>query len=151
MDKEEKKASKKAMDLLLRQDRTEKELSERLYRAGFSEKAAAAAIAYVSSFGYLDDLRYASNYLFYHKGHQSKKEIRFKLLNKGVPKDIIAQAMEEYAPEDEYEALRSQLGKRLKGKTVRELETKDKNKIIAYLSRKGYGIAAIRRAMEETE
>lgn len=151
MDEEDKRAAKKAMDLLLQQDRTEKELSERLCRAGFSEKAAAAAMAYVSSFGYIDDLRYASNYLAYHKGQRSKKELQFKLMNKGVPKDVIARAMEEYTPEDEREALRNQLRKRLKGKAVQELELKEKNKITASLARKGYGITAIRKIMEEME
>lgn len=147
MDEEEKKAAKKAMDLLLRQDRTEKELSERLYRAGYSEKAVAAAMAYVSSFGYINDLRYAANYVSYHKGQRSRKELRYKLMNKGVPKEIIAQALEAYEGEDEYEALENLLRKRLKGRTVQELELKEKNKIIAYLARKGYSISAIKKVM----
>ncbi len=150
MDEEEKKAAKKAMDLLLQQDRTEKELSERLYRAGFSEKAIASAIAYVRGFGYIDDLRYAENYLFYHKGQRSRKELRYKLMNKGIPKEIIAQAFEGYDREDECEALRNQLRKRLKGRTVQELELKEKEKIIAYLARKGYGISEIKKVMQET-
>lgn len=52
---EVRKAKEKAMRLLLQQDRTEKELRDRLYRAGFSETASEAAMQYVSGFGYLDD------------------------------------------------------------------------------------------------
>ena len=59
---EVRKAKEKAMRLLLQQDRTEKELRDRLYRAGFSETASEAAMQYVSGFGYLDDRRYAENY-----------------------------------------------------------------------------------------
>ena len=151
MSEEEKKAVKKAMDLLLQQDRTEKELSDRLYRGGFSEKAIAHAMAYVSSFGYIDDLRYAANYLFYHKGQRSRKELQYKLLNKGVSKEIIARAMEEYESEDEYEALRNQLRKRLKGRMPEELTYEEKNKTIAYLARKGYGISAIKAVMSEKQ
>ena len=41
---EVRKAKEKAMRLLLQQDRTEKELRDRLYRAGFSETASEAAM-----------------------------------------------------------------------------------------------------------
>ncbi|MFR2953958.1 MAG: hypothetical protein ACLTJ7_03590 [Clostridium sp.] len=51
---EVRKAKEKAMRLLLQQDRTEKELRDRLYRAGFSETASEAAMQYVSGFGYLE-------------------------------------------------------------------------------------------------
>ena len=76
---EVRKAKEKAMRLLLQQDRTEKELRDRLYRAGFSETASEAAMQYVSGFGYLDDRRYAENYISFHKGRRSRKEISFKL------------------------------------------------------------------------
>ena len=56
---EDLKAASKAMQLLLYRQRTEKELREKLYEKGFSENASEAAIAYVKSFGYLDDRRYA--------------------------------------------------------------------------------------------
>ena len=44
---ENKKATEKAMNLLLQQDRTRKELLDRLYRAGFSERASTYAMEYV--------------------------------------------------------------------------------------------------------
>ena len=53
---EVRKAKEKAMRLLLQQDRTEKELRDRLYRAGFSETASEAAMQYVSGFGYFIQL-----------------------------------------------------------------------------------------------
>lgn len=50
-----------------------KELQERLYRVGFSEEAAKYAIEYVEGFGYLDDARYAANYISLHKAKRSKR------------------------------------------------------------------------------
>ena len=41
---ENKKATEKAMNLLLQQDRTRKELLDRLYRAGFSKEASRVAL-----------------------------------------------------------------------------------------------------------
>lgn len=148
---EEKKAAEKAMNLLLSQERTKKELEDRLYRAGFSETATQYAILYVTGFGYIDDRRYATNYLSYHKGSRSRKELQYKLLNKGVPKDILTEVFMGYESEDEQEALRRMLSKRLKDRKISELDAKEKNKIISYLARKGYSLPAIRAAMREQE
>lgn len=143
------KAAEKAMNLLLQQDRTKKELQDRLYRAGFSEQASAYAMEYVTGFGYIDDLRYATNYISFHKGNRSRKELRYKLINKGVEPEVLAVALEEYELEDEQNALSHLLLKRLKGKQLADLEYAEKNKITAYLARKGFALPAIRRAMQE--
>lgn len=145
------KAAEKAMNLLLHQDRTRKELQDRLYRAGFSEQAAQYAMAYVSGFGYVDDLRYAANYIRYHKGNRSRKELRAKLLNKGVDADVLAAAFEEYEAEDEREAIFHLLAKRLKGKELSEMGYSDRSKITAYLARKGFPLPAIRHVMADWE
>lgn len=146
---ENKRAAEKAMNLLLSQDRTRKELSDRLYRAGFSESAASYAISYVESFGYIDDYRYASNYLSFHKGDRSRKELRYKLMNKGVPPEIISEVFMEYEVEDELSALRRQMEKKLRGRSLDEMEYKDREKVVAYLARKGYAVPMIRRVMQE--
>ncbi len=151
-DKEEcRKAAEKAMSLLLQQDRTRKELSDRLYRAGFSEDASRYAMEYVESFGYIDDFRYASNYLSFHKGVRSKKELRYKLMERGVPPEVIAEAFTEYEPGDEEEALQTQLRKRLRGKKLAEMDFPEKNKVVSYLARKGYHLSSIKRLMREWE
>ena len=115
---EVRKAKEKAMRLLLQQDRTEKELRDRLYRAGFSETASEAAMQYVSGFGYLDDRRYAENYISFHKGRRSRKEISFKLKNKGVPPEILSMAMEGYEIEDESVAIEHLIQKKIKGQRL---------------------------------
>lgn len=150
-EEESRKAVEKAMNLLLSQDRTRKELQDRLYRAGFSEKASEYAVNYAMAFGYIDDLRYAANYLSFHKGNRSRKELRYKLMNKGVPPEVIAEAFMEYEAEDEREALRHMLCKRLKGRHLSSMDYPEKNKITSYLARKGYAISAIRTIMKEWE
>jgi len=149
--KECRKAAEKAMNLLLQQDRTKKELQDRLYRAGFSESASAYAMEYVTGFGYIDDRRYAENYIAFHKGNRSRKELQFKLRNKGVEPDVLAAAFEEYEAEDERKALLHLLEKRLKGKLLSGMEYGEKNKVIAYLARKGFAIPVICSVMKEQE
>lgn len=150
-EKECRKAAEKAMNLLLQQDRTKKELQDRLYRAGFSEKASLYAMEYVTGFGYIDDMRYARNYISYHKGNRSRKELRYKLLNKGIEADVLAVALEEYETEDEREALIRLIRKRLHGRSLTELDYNERNKLTAYLARKGFSLPAIRRVMQEQE
>ena len=146
---EVRKAKEKAMRLLLQQDRTEKELRDRLYRAGFSETASEAAMQYVSGFGYLDDRRYAENYISFHKGRRSRKEISFKLKNKGVPSEILSMAMEGYETEDESAAIEHLIQKKIKGQRLSDMEYTQLNKITAYLARKGFSFPVISRVMRE--
>lgn len=148
MTEEEKKAVKKAMDLLLHKDRTEQELAERLGKAGYSQGTCRTALQYVSSYGYLDDERYARTYLEYHKDKRSKKEIRFKLEQKGIPRDVLALVLEEYDGAQEEAAVYNQLQKKLKGRSVDELDFEEKRKVMAYLARKGYPVGVIQKVMK---
>lgn len=148
-DEECKRAAKKAMDLLLQQDRTEKNLRDRLYRAGFSEKASEYAVRYVVHFGYVDDLRYAQNYISLQKGKRSKKELRYKLMERGVPPELAAEAFLDYEEETECEALRLQLAKRLGGQRLSDMDIPARDKVAAYLVRKGYPLPAVRSVMRE--
>ncbi len=148
MEEESKKATQKAMALLLHKDRTRQELFDRLLKAGFAEENVEDAIAYVESFHYIDDERYARVYISYHRDSRSAKEIRYKLKAKGVPAEIIDHAIEDeyHGPED---AIRHLLEKRLKGRDVSELTREERQKHIAYLGRKGYPFPEIRRVFDE--
>lgn len=52
---ERNRARKKAMRLLEHMDRTEKGLTDKLRQAEFSQEAVEDAIAYVKSYGYIND------------------------------------------------------------------------------------------------
>lgn len=146
MEDEIKKAKEKAMSLLLFKDRTKKELEERLYRVGFNELAINEAIHYVESFGYINDARYAGNYIHFRKESKSKKEISYKLMQKGVPKDIIEEAFQDY--EGDTAALRNMIDKRLKGRERHDIDGTEKQKLIAYLMRKGYAMHEVLHELE---
>ncbi len=146
-DDECRRATEKAMSLLQFKDRTERELSDKLYRAGFSEKASMEAMQYVKHYGYINDTRYASNYIMFQKGKRSKKEILYKLAEKGISKDVVWQVMEETEYDGEEDAIRTLILKKLKGRTVQDLSFEEKNKITAYLGRKGYELHGIKNVL----
>ena len=74
LSEEHKRAAKKAMKLLEHMDRTEKGLRDRLHQAGFGQDAIEAAMAYVESYGYIDDYRYARTYIAYRMDYEEPPE-----------------------------------------------------------------------------
>ena len=101
-----KRAKLRAMHLLEDMDRTEAELREKLRQGRYPEEAVEGAVAYVRSFGYLDDARYAENFVVSRKASKSRREIRMLLSRKGIEDKWIERAFEIcYENEDEQEAV----------------------------------------------
>ena len=65
------RAKQKAIDFLKRMDRTEQELRIKLKREEYPPVAVEAAIDYVKSYHYIDDMRYIENYIRLKKGTKS--------------------------------------------------------------------------------
>ncbi len=139
---EARKAASKAMQLLVNRQRTEKELRDRLVEREFSSEAIEAALVYVSSFGYLDDRRYAEVYL--HSMHEKKSRtlIRKELAEKGVSPALIDQAFEQ-VPDNEDAVAFSLLCK--KAGMPHHLDEKELRRTVAYLGRRGFSAAVIWR------
>ena len=89
-----KRAKLRAMHLLEDMDRTESALREKLRQGLYPSDVTEAAIEYVKSFGYLDDVRYAENFVRSRQNVKSKKEIGTALLQKGISSEIAKRAME---------------------------------------------------------
>jgi regulatory protein len=142
-------AREKALVLLADMDRTEKGLGDRLRRAGFSEEAAADAVAYVKGFGYVDDDRFAARYVELARSSKSRRRIRFDMMKRGFAQDTIDRAFEEAGWWDERPLIRS-----LSEKKARRLDMEDpksRGKLAASLSRQGFAaedIASVLRDME---
>ena len=117
-------------------DRTEKELSDKLQKAGYSEETIARTMEYVRYFGYIDDRRYAEKYIDAAKTKKSRMRIIFDLTNKGVDRQIIDEALDAAWEGDERELVRSMARKKLKN--MDPADPKTYAKAAAYLARKGF-------------
>lgn len=137
-------AKKKALSLLQVQDRTEAQLRTKLLENGFPESVVEIAMEYVQSFHYIDDERYARNYVDSRQGAKSKQQIRMELLKKGVSDELIREALAL-----EYETEESNLIEELlaKKKYRPDMDYKEKNRIISYVMRRGFQLEDIRRCM----
>lgn len=144
------KASKKAMMLLERMDRTEKGLREKLLLSGFSKEAVEEAVSYVKSFGYINDRRYAQHYISYRLGIKSKQTILQELMQKGVDGQTARDAWEEvteYESADEKEMIRGLVRKKLG--TRQELDEKEMRRLYGYLARRGFRFEDIQVVLNE--
>lgn len=136
------------MALLLHKDRTRWELCDRLVRAGFEDDVVEDAIAYVESFHYIDDRRYAVRFAEIYCESRSIKRIRQDLMKRHVPEEYIEDAFEQIQWDDSG-ALTKELNKLLKGRELSEdISYEEKQKIAAKLYRKGFQTDDIIRELD---
>lgn len=137
-------AVKKAMNLLLARDRSEQELRRRLSESGFESGEIDEAIAYVSSFGYINDARYAETYVASYAGKKSRAAMIAELRRRGIEETHIEEAV-SVLPEDETEEILALLEKRAGAPHI--LDDRELRRHSAYLARRGYGTSGIRKAV----
>ena len=150
MDREEQflLGRKKAMAILTHKDRTRWELCDKLEKAGFEQEIIDDAIAYVESFRYIDDLRYATRFAEIYCESRSIQRIRQDLKKRHVPEEYIAIALESINMDD-FKALQKEIQKLLKrSESPEEMSYEEKQKIAAKLYRKGFRTDSIFRELE---
>ena len=87
-----KRAKVRCMDLLQISDKTEQELVRKLHQEEYPETVIREALDYVKSYHYVDDFRYARNYIDSRKDGKSRQQISYELLGKGIRSELIGQA-----------------------------------------------------------
>ncbi len=143
-----KRVKKRALYLLEQMDRTEAQLRRKLAEGHYPDFLIDEAVAYVKSYHYIDDLRYASAYIRFHQQEKSRRELRQALMKRGVPADLIEQAFGEAYEGSEEELIGRLLEK--KGYDPEETDAKEREKIFRYLLRKGFSVSEIKRCMDLT-
>lgn len=130
------RARHRALHILERSDRTEQELRAKLER-NYRAEAVEDAISYVKQYHYLDDRRYAVNYLNSRGRVKSRRQVEQELLyKKGISKEILEEARTEAEPQDEREQIRRWMEK----KQIHP-ETADPNELrrfYLFLMRRGF-------------
>ena len=145
-----KRAKKRAMNLLQKRQYTEKQLRDKLRQGLYQEAVIDDAVEYVKSFHYIDDLRFALDYIVYYSDYRSRGRIENDLIKKGIDKDVIAEAYaateEKDHLTDEQDLIRKELEK--KHFHADEADFTQKQKMIGYLYRKGFRLENIRNVID---
>ena len=136
------RAKQKALAILKYMDRTENELAVKLKQAFYNDEIISRTIEYVKSYHYIDDERYAANYIAIKKNTKSKKQIQNELYRKGIDKVIVEQSLENLLKNDDI-AIRKAIRKKTDDSS--KLTSEQRLKIIASLYRKGFAYEDIMR------
>lgn len=144
-----KRAKLRAMHLLESMDRTRAELEKKLQSSEYPGEAVAEALAYVESFGYLDDKRYARHYVECKKEGRGKARLKMELAQKGVDRNIIEEVLDEAELGDCRDTIRELVRKRRRGDGP--MDDREQQRIYGYLMRKGFSSSDILSVLKEKE
>ena len=144
-----KRAKLRCMNLLKSRDYTKFQLEQKLKQNNYPEEVIAEALRYVQSYGYIDDIQNAKNYIISANNSKSRKQITLDLMRKGISKEDIETAYglcEEEEPLVEEEALIEKLLVK-KHYCRQEATLQERQKIIRFLFRKGFSLDKIYKAV----
>ena len=141
---EVKRAREKAVYYLQFSGKTESELRKKLAEQKFSPASVDSAIEFAKKYRYLDDEDYARRFVERNRNKKSRKQMIFELSQKGVEKVLLDLVFEDMDVDEESQIM-AVLEKR---KYPKEDATREeKQKISAYLARKGFSYDAISAAL----
>ena len=137
------KAYGNALRYVAMRPRSEWELKDYFRRKGIDEEAGKHIMPRLRGLGLLDDMAFARAWLANRRllKSTSKRRLRMELMQKHVPEDIIATALQEDET-DERQTLRDLVAKK-------RSRYPDERKLMQYLARQGFGFDDIQSVLAE--
>ena len=137
--------------LLENRDYSVRRLEEKLRAAEYPESVIREAVEKLQEAGYLDDGRYALEFVRSHFRDRSRLRIRKDLLDRGIGEALIDRAFVELGEEEDLEA--AQIAQvrhilRRRGVDAAAASYEERNRTMAFLFRKGFSGETVRASME---
>ena len=145
-------AKESALRLLAKRDHSREEVRRKLRVQGFPPEEIEEALQRLETGGILDDGRYAQRLAFYLTQEKlfGPQRISQKLFQKGIPADLIQEAMAKAEEGLATNArLRVVLGIKLKGRNLERLFPHERRKLVNYLRQRGFLWEDIQEAFQE--
>ena len=135
------KAKYKALNLLKSRDHTRIELIRKLKNAGYPDGVIHKTLEYIDSYHYLNDMRFAENYIAYRGKTKSRKELLYELSLKGLDKEFVqdTEAFKENC--NDRDVVLALILKRWGDEP--KPDTKEKDRMTRYLARRGFSASDI--------
>lgn len=143
-----KNAKDKALKYLGYKMRTEKQVKIKLYSYDFSESIVNQVINLLKEYNYINDEEYAKSFIknkMNLTGYGSLK-IRYELKMQGIQQEIFEKYLQEESELSEEKKVIELINKRVKN--LVEIDYKEKQKIYAYLARRGFSYNIINIALK---
>lgn len=137
-----------AMRALDQRIRSRRELYTRLQQKGFEPDAIDAALDRLRDYGYLDDERFAEQWIENRLAHRprGKRMLEHELRQKGVDRQIIAETIDTLEVDDRAAAMH--LGQKQLGRISALPVAEQKKKLGGMLARRGFDYEVIRSTLE---
>ncbi len=129
--------------LLAARDYTEKEVTDKLRKAHYPDHIIEEILSYGREKHYLDDFRYAEDYIMVRKSSKSIRQLKYQLSMKGISDSILSQ-IEEQNDVDDLLPVVERYWEKKKG-TLYEKNAKT----YQYFVRKGYGSSIIKELIRQ--
>lgn len=143
------RAKLRSMNLLQSKAYTRKQLEDKLKQGEYPQECIEEALAYVESYGYIDDERYARDFIEYQIQNKSRNRIEMDLMKKGISKEIVQKAFESLqelgVEQDEMELIVKLLKKKKYNANTATMQ--EQQKMYGFLYRKGFHSDVISRAL----
>ncbi len=140
-----KRVKERALYLLKSMDRTEEEIRAKLKNGYYRTELIDYAICFLKEYNYIDDLRYAKNYIRTYTGKKSRKNIQQNLYLKGISKETAEEAFEIFYGETEDIGEKEMIYALLKKRKYpfKDADRKEQNREMGFLFRKGFEMEEI--------
>jgi len=135
-----KRIKERALYLLKSMDRTEEEIRAKLKKGYYNEELIDYAVDFLKEYGYINDRRYAENYIRTYTGRKSQKNIQQALYLKGISREITEEVFEIFQKETKDAGEKDMIYALLKKRRYRfeGADIKEKNREMGFLLRKGF-------------
>ena len=128
--------------------KTENEMRKKLAEQGFSPASVEDTVLFLKHYRYLDDEDYARRYVEKNDHKKSIRQMKFDLRQKGVSDDLVEMVFEDMEVDESAQILGLL---RKKNYDPEEPDPAKRQKIYAFLARKGFSYDAFNRAMKQWE
>ena len=135
------RAINRLLYLLGSRDMTYRELEDKLIAGRYPKEVREYALGRMEEYGYVNDGSYARRYVECYRGRKSMGSIRQALMKKGISRELIAKTFEEAEQKEALSGQERELIKSLLDKKRYDPEAadrKEKQRLYAYLSRRGF-------------
>lgn len=134
----------RALELVFRRPRSQKELFDYARRKGWDDDLRDRVIEKLQRSGYQDDTKFAQFWLRARMSGKpiSKRKINAQLQQKGIDREIIDQVLQDYSADEEQAALQDLVAKKRSKYT-------DQQKLMTYLARQGFSFDSIRSVLDD--
>lgn len=143
------RAGERTLYLLEKNDRTECDIRRKLINGGYTNDIINPVIYKYKEYGYINDRRYAFLYAesLRDNHHKSRRDIENRLYSKGISREIISDVLNEMEFDEESGIVEALHKKGLTPEALCDMEYKSRQKIYAYLMRKGFSPSDINKCL----